>query len=101
MWGKKSGRTSPLPRMWPAIRKNVLRRDNFMCQWIRADTGKMCGAHATDVDHIGDENDHRHANLQSLCSYHHDKKTAAQGGSRARSRKEPERKRHAGVEWLD
>lgn len=99
MWGKKSGRADPLPRMWPAIRANVLRRDGFRCQQIREDTGEKCGAKATDVDHMGDRNDHRHSNLQSLCSYHHDQKTAAQGGrAAAKAKAKPT---HIGIEYLE
>lgn len=99
-WGKKSGRVDPLPDKWPAIRMNKLRSDKFKCQHIREDTGKICGARATDVDHIGDRNNHRFDNLQSLCSYHHDIKTAGQGG-RAAAAKRAKPQRHAGVEWLD
>lgn len=87
MWGKESGRTSPLPKAWPMIRKNVLRRDGFMCQHIREDTGEKCGARATDVDHKDDPNDHSHKNLQSLCGWHHNQKTAAQGGTAAARKK--------------
>lgn len=83
MWGPKSGRTSPLPKAWPKIRGNVLRRDNYQCVHIREDTGLPCGARATDVDHIDSPDDHTHKNLQSLCGWHHDQKTAAQGGTAA------------------
>lgn len=83
MWGPESGRTSPLPKAWPKIRANVLRRDKHQCQHIREDTGRKCLARATDVDHIDDPNDHTHANLQSLCGWHHNQKTAKQGGTAA------------------
>lgn len=83
MWKKESGRTSPLPKMWPAIRMNVLRRDNFQCVHIREDTGLPCGAYANQVDHIDDPNDHSHKNLQSLCEWHHNQKTGGQGGRAA------------------
>ena len=83
MWSDKSGRTSPLPRAWKMIRANVLRRDNYQCVHIREDTGQRCGARATDVDHIDSPDNHTHANLRSLCRFHHNQKTAAQGGTAA------------------
>ena len=88
MWDSKSGRTSPLPAKWKFIRANVLRRDNYQCVHIREDTGQRCGARATDVDHgdLGPDN-HTHANLRSLCRFHHNQKTAAQGGTAAAKKK--------------
>ena len=73
-----------------------------MCQWIREDTGQMCGALATDVDHIGDPDDHRHKNLQSLCGWHHDQKTAGQGGrAAAAKRKRSSKEAIPGIVYLD
>lgn len=88
MWDSKSGRTSPLPAKWKFIRANVLKRDNYQCVHIREDTGLPCGARATDVDHgdLGPDN-HTHANLRSLCSWHHNQKTAGQGGKAAAKKK--------------
>lgn len=85
-WGKKSGRTAPLPPGWGRIRSAVLARDAHACVEIRGDTGERCGAHATDVDHIGPADDHSLENLRSLCSYHHARKTGRQGG-KARGKK--------------
>lgn len=99
-WGSKSGRTAPLPRMWKAIRANVLRRDNWQCQWVREDTGLLCLEKATDVDHIDDPEDHRHSNLRSLCSWHHDKRTASQGGQ-ANAAKRRVQKTHPGIQYLE
>lgn len=98
-WGNKSGRTVPLPKAWRFIRGNVLKRDNYQCVQIREDTGLPCGARATDVDHIDGPDNHKHSNLQSLCSYHHDQKTASQGGqaNAAKSRKD---QGHPGIEYL-
>lgn len=98
-WGKDSGRTSPLPRAWKMIRVNVLRRDNYQCQWVREDTGLLCLAPATDVDHIDDPDNHKHSNLQSLCGYHHKQKTASQGGT-ANAAKFKKSKKHPGVTYL-
>jgi 5-methylcytosine-specific restriction enzyme A len=99
-WGKESGRTVPLPRAWKMIRANVLKRDSYQCQWRREDTGVLCLAHATDVDHIDDPSNHKHSNLQSLCSYHHKQKTAQQGGL-ANAAKYRKQKSHPGVQYLD
>ena len=51
-WGPSSGRTTPLPRNWPAIRRAILERDGHRCTATRGDTGARCDAPATDVDHI-------------------------------------------------
>lgn len=99
VWGPQSGRTSPLPKAWKMIRANVLRRDNWQCVWIREDTGRACGVKATDVDHINDPNDHRHANLRSLCGYHHKQHTAQQGGD-ANAAKYKKQKSHPGITYL-
>lgn len=99
-WGSKSGRTVPLPKAWPKIRGNVLRRDNWQCQWVREDTGLLCLEKATDVDHIDGADNHKHANLQSLCGYHHRQKTASQGGQ-ANAAKGRTQKTHPGIQYLD
>lgn len=79
-----SDRRSRLPRDWPLIRARVLARDAYMCQHTRTDTGRMCGAHATDVDHVHRGDDHRDTNLQALCDYHHRKKSGSEGGNASR-----------------
>lgn len=101
MWGPNSGRTVPLPKAWKFIRANVLRRDNYQCQWVREDTGLLCLAPATDVDH-GEEGPevHAHRNLKSLCGWHHKQKTAQQGGL-ANAAKSKVKKSHPGVEYLE
>lgn len=98
-WGSKSGRTSPLPDKWRFIRANVLKRDKYQCQWVREDTGLLCLERATDVDHIDDPDNHKHSNLQSLCSWHHDQKTASQGG-RANAAKYKKPKSHPGIQYI-
>lgn len=84
------------------IRANVLKRDSYQCQWRREDTGKLCLTKATDVDHKEKgPNVHTFDNLQSLCSYHHDQKTAGQGGSATKAaQRKREKKSHPGVEYL-
>jgi hypothetical protein len=62
-------------------------RDGWRCQWVRVDTGELCGAHATDCDHIVPGNDHSLANLQALCKYHHQRKSSGEG----RAAQDPDR----------
>jgi len=98
MWGPKSGRSSPLPSNWRFTRGHILKRDGYRCTVIREDTGKRCTEKATDVDHINDPDDHTYKNLTSKCSWHHDQKTAGQGGSStkaAKAKRQP--KSHPGV----
>lgn len=64
-----------LPADWALIRANVFRRDGWQC--VR------CGAWATDVDHIGNRDDHSLGNLRALCSACHRARTARQGGRAA------------------
>lgn len=80
-----SWRSVPLPRDWPAITKRILERDGYRCTAIRSDDTR-CPQRATDVHHVGDENDHSDANLMSMCGWHHDRLTAAKANA-ARVRK--------------
>lgn len=73
-----SNRRQELPPDWPTRRTRALHRDNYQCQW-RMHVGGICGIPATDVDHKRRGNDHRLANLQSLCRTHHARKTAYEG----------------------
>ena len=67
-----STRADRLPSNWDSIRRFVLRRDNYECQW------PGCRATATEVDHVIPNDDHSPANLQSLCKPHHQRKTLAE-----------------------
>jgi hypothetical protein len=69
-----SWRRSPLPRDWKRRRLRVLERDRYRCR-IR---GPKCVGRATDVDHIGRDDDHRLVNLRSACGPCHDARTARQ-----------------------
>ena len=83
-YGQRSARTVPLPKGWTKTRARILKRDGYACTW---DTGGIrCGAPATDVDHIGDPNDHSEANLRSLCVPHHRFRSSQQGGRAAAAR---------------
>lgn len=83
-----SNRRAELPPNWyTEIRTTVLKRDGHRCQ--------ACGYPASDVDHIGDKDDHRLTNLQALCGWCHRKKTSRQGNQsvnriKVREGREPE-----------
>lgn len=97
VFGSKSARTSPLPRDWKRIRAAVLERDGWRCTEVRGDTGRRCDARATDVDHMGDPDDHRLCMLRSLCAHHHRRVTGRQGGGAVRKRAKVETPRHPGL----
>ncbi|QEQ94034.1 HNH endonuclease [Streptomyces phage Saftant] len=78
-----SDRRLRLPPDWPKIRARILRRDGHRCTH-RDDYGTRCSELATDVDHIKPGDDHSESNLRSLCSWHHGKKSGAEGGTAAR-----------------
>lgn len=78
-----SGRRAHLPANWEAIRRRVLARDGHRCMAAMRD-GSRCPATATDVDHIARGDDHTMTNLQSLCAWHHKRKTAAESGAARR-----------------
>src|SRR5690606_31657492 len=90
-WGSRSSRTVPLPKNWPALRRKVLKRDGYTCTWINHN-GVRCDQPATDVDHIGDPADHSLDNLRALCSPHHSKRTAHQGGKAAHAKRIPRKR---------
>lgn len=73
---ESSNRRAELPADWPTLRQQTLERDEHRCTWRTA--GRRCPDQATDVDHIGDKDDHRLENLRSLCSPHHKARTARQ-----------------------
>lgn len=82
-----SSRRSRLPADWPAIRRRILKRDNYSCTW--PSRSGRCGQPATDVDHIVNGDDHRDENLRSLCSSHHQAKSSAEGGRAAQAKRIP------------
>lgn len=92
-YGSRSARTTPLPRNWPAIRRRILKRDGYTCTNLNH-LGQRCGQPATDVDHIGDPTDHSDANLRSLCTACHKRRSSSQGGKAAAAKRIP-RKRPA------
>lgn len=92
-----STRRERLPADWHTIVARILARDERRCRAVLSD-GTRCTETATDVDHIVRGDDHRDANLQALCSWHHRRKTAAEGNAARRpltNRRAPER--HPGL----
>lgn len=77
-------RSAPLPKGWDRIRRRILRRDRWKCQWPVA-TGGLCGEQANQVDHkVGAAqgvDDHSDENLQALCRWHHDQKTGREASA--------------------
>lgn len=89
-----SNRRSRLPGNWKTLRRDALRRDHGRCVAAKAD-GTRCPAFATDVDHLVAGDDHSLSNLQSLCAYHHKRKTIGERPRRPKQ-KRPEEK-HPGL----
>lgn len=77
---QNSSRRDELPPGWKQIiRPRILRRDGWKCQW-RMTSSRKCGQPANQVDHVIPGNDHSDENLQSLCEWHHGKKSGGEGG---------------------
>ena len=74
-----STRRRRLPRNWPQIRRRVLNRDANLCY--------LCGAHATEVDHILRGDDHSDANLAAICTPCHRRKTGQEGAAARNQRR--------------
>lgn len=88
-----SHRRAELPADWATVlRPRTLARDGYRCVALMRD-GSRCPATATDVDHIGDRHDHSDNNLQSLCRWHHGRKTAAESAAARRAKRRPLRRR--------
>lgn len=75
-----SDRRGRLPDNWPQLRSRILQRDGYRCT-ARDQYGARCAEAATDVDHISPGDDHREANLQSLCGWHHRVKSSREGAA--------------------
>ncbi|GIE98943.1 hypothetical protein Ari01nite_64080 [Paractinoplanes rishiriensis] len=75
-----SDRRARLPANWPAIRRRILRRDAHRCT-ARTVYDERCSEPATDVDHIEPGDDHRDANLRSVCEWHHRRKSGREGAA--------------------
>ena len=80
MWIEKRNRKERLPSNWNSLRARVLRRDDNKCQ--------LCGALASQVDHIIPNDDHTLSNLRSLCRSCHQVKSSSEGNAAKRLRDE-------------
>lgn len=92
-----STRRDRLPDDWKPRRRRILNRDGYMCQW-RLPDGTLCLDSATDVDHVIPGDDHRDSNLRSLCSMHHARKSAGEGGRASHAKKKAVAKKFLRVE---
>lgn len=70
---QSSTRRDHLPDDWPRIRREVFREKGRQCL--------LCGAPATDIDHIVPGDDHSIENLRPLCSPCHSRKSSSEGGA--------------------
>ena len=82
----KSERRSQLPVNWDSIRRKVLKRDHYKCQW-KMTYGGICGYLASDVDHIIPGDNHHLSNLRSLCKKHHSRKSSQEGAAAAKAKR--------------
>jgi 5-methylcytosine-specific restriction protein A len=110
-----SDRRSTLPPDWATrIQPRILARDNLQCTWlgdldndgrpsdyitavhlgITHQLLNRCPSKATDVDHIGDREDHSDEKLRSLCGWHHDRRSSRQGNT-AKAKRAAQRLRPA------
>jgi len=85
-------RRSPLPPNWKRKRQHVLYRDLGVCQLGY----RGCLGAASEVDHIGEHDDHRLDNLQAVCTRCHATKTGRQGNASKKPVKRPA-DRHPGL----
>lgn len=95
-----STRKYRLPSNWATLRLRVLRRDSYRCQ-VRNASGVLCGAPAREVDHIVAGDNHDLSNLRAICTWHHRRKSSAEGNYSPRRRKRPSKfrtpERHPGL----
>jgi 5-methylcytosine-specific restriction protein A len=74
------------PLQWERVRRGILRRDHGLCVAMLP-SGQRCGARANQVDHIVPRSaggSDEMANLQSLCLFHHQQKTAVEANAARR-----------------
>lgn len=79
-WGDRAER---LPPDWPTIHLAVLERDGHRCTVLMRN-GTRCTDRATEVDHIVPGDDHRPENLRAICTWHHRRKSSAEGNAARR-----------------
>lgn len=80
MGWENSTRKLRLPANWASLRRQRLEIDGHRCTWLLP-SGSRCPEKATDIDHIVPmTDDNRIEALRSLCSGHHARKSAHEGG---------------------
>lgn len=72
-----SDRRERLPANWVSLRKQRFKFDGHQCTAIV--NGVRCPEPAEECDHHVRGDDHRLENLRSMCSWHHAKKSSAEG----------------------
>ncbi|ROQ27118.1 HNH endonuclease [Streptomyces sp. PanSC19] len=80
-----STRRQRLPKNWASLRRRVIRRDGGQCTATYSD-GRRCEQPGTDVDHIVPDSlggSDALENLALLCTWHHARKSSAEGGRAA------------------
>lgn len=77
-----SSNRPPLPPDWKKRRAFVFRRDRKTCRLAYED---ICEGAATEVDHIGDNDDHRTHNLRAVCHACHAERTKQQAAEALRA----------------
>lgn len=88
---------------WPRVRRMALERDGYRCRRMVEDEYGMvtrCVRRATEVDHIrralpGMPDDDSLENLESLCAWHHARKTQCESAEARRAYAADRRRR----EW--
>lgn len=83
---------------WPRVRRMILERDGYACQWPVVDElglPKRCLVRARQVDHRGRAvngvDDDSPSNLWALCDYHHQVKTEMESAEQRRSNRDRRR----------
>lgn len=89
-----STRHDTLPPNWPSIQRAVLERDDYRCQ---IQDPARCIYRATEVDHVGDRNDHRMAVLRAACHPCHQHRSSSQGGQAWAAKHKRPSEKHPGL----
>jgi hypothetical protein len=81
-----SDRRQHLPSNWSTITADILKRDrecqlSYPGEWETRNGTMRCTVTATEVDHIGDRDDHDPANLRGACSACHQRRTREQAAA--------------------
>lgn len=89
-----SDRKATLPDNWQELRAAVLARAGKRCEIVK-NNGRRCFDPPTDVDHIiphSEGGSEGLSNLQAICSWHHLRKSGAEGRRGRSKAEEPWRK---------